>query len=149
LEQLRAKDTAAVKDGVEELLAFCNSSSSDDVRQIAFNLRQRAGVEVPIEFSFLAACTAAGGDSGDVSMYNPSAMSKADSDGIISATLLLMMSANRISHATLALQQARSLLKVLTQMRPVAGVADSLTAFNRLHKELLTQSDSLASTLMI
>ena len=149
LEQLRAKDTVAVKDGVEELLALCNSSSSDDMREVAFSLRQRAGLEVPIEFSFLAACTATSSDSRGISVYNPSAISEADSDGIISATLLLMMSANRITHATLALQQARSLQKVLEQMRPLAGVADRLTDFNRLHKELLTQSDSLAATLMM
>lgn len=79
-------------------------------------------------------------------------LSPADADGLICSAMLLMMTVNRISHATLALQQARGLTKVLRQLHRISGAphADSSiqsAAVERLHKDLLTQGDNLAATL--
>ena len=79
-------------------------------------------------------------------------LSVQDADGLTCAAMLLMMTANRIAHATLALQQARGLLKVLRQLvnitsNPHKDSTLQTAAIERLHKELLTQSDNLAATL--
>ena len=79
-------------------------------------------------------------------------LSVQDAEGLTCAAMLLMMTANRITHATLALQQARGLLKVLRQLvhtstQPHKDVSQQAAAIERLHKELLTQSDNLAATL--
>ena len=127
---------------------------------VAQQLLHRAGMEVPLDFAFIAACTAAAdtaGDllpyqytqstrpinafsqhihilptssiitrsltsyhpsPGDLCLYNPT-LNPIEADGLICAAMLLMMTANRITHATLALLQARNLLKVLRQLRNV------------------------------
>jgi hypothetical protein len=84
-------------------------------------------------------------------MYNPM-LSSFEADGLICAAMLLMMTSNRITHATLALQQARGVLKVLRQLYQIINNAnlnaqDQSIAAERLQKELLTQSDNLAATL--
>ena len=103
------------------------------------------------EFAFIAATTAAAESAGDLCLYNPM-LSVMDAEGLICAAMLLMMTVNRISHATLALQQARGLLKVLKQLHkisaaPSADRAVQVAAVERLHKDLLTQSDNLAATM--
>ena len=79
-------------------------------------------------------------------------LSALDADGLICAAMLLMMTVNRISHATLALQQARGLLKVLKQLHKISANPTNdrnaqEAAVGRLHKDLLTQGDNLAVTL--
>ena len=158
LEQLRSKDIIVVKEGIVELLSYVNDITNGreiDVRVVAQQLLHRAGIEVPLDFAFIAACTAASdsaGDfttlclyypmslrhyesccpimhstnedpsshtlSGDLCLYNPT-LNPIESDGLICAAMLMMMTANRITHATLALLQARNLLKVLRQLRNV------------------------------
>lgn len=51
LEILRKKDTVIVRDGMEELLAFCNGNMegrNGNVQAIGHNLQQKAGAEVPM-----------------------------------------------------------------------------------------------------
>jgi hypothetical protein len=79
-------------------------------------------------------------------------LSVVDAEGLICAAMLLMMTVNRISHATLALQQARGLLKVVKQLKKISGApstnhAVQEAAVERLNKDLLTQSDNLAATM--
>ena len=57
--------------------------------------------------------------------------------------MLLMMTANRISHANLALQQTRSLLKLLNDLAKQSSEA----AKERTRKELYSLSENLAATL--
>ena len=150
LGRIRTKDIAIVQNGIAELLELCNGSgnaSIGDIKAVAFSLQQKAGIEASLEFTHIAACTAASGPTGDLSMYNPTMISKGDSEGLVCTTMLLMMTANRISHATLASVQGRSLLKVLEQLRSLVNSADKQQEFDRLKKELLTQSDNLALTL--
>jgi hypothetical protein len=154
LELLRKKDTSIVREGMGELLAYCNSATvgrDGNVQAIGYNLQQKAGAEVPMEFAFIAATTAAADAAGDLCLYNPM-LSPLDADGLNCVVMLLMMTANRITHATLALQQARGLLKVLLQMHKAVNNPDQnstkqANTVQRLHKELLTQSDNLAATL--
>jgi hypothetical protein len=58
--------------------------------------------------------------------------------------MLLMMSANRINHANLALQQSRTVLKLLKVLH---STSLSPTVSERTTKELLSQSENLATTL--
>jgi hypothetical protein len=154
LEMLRDKDTAIVRGGMEELLAYCNSSTTggdSEIQAIGHILKQKAGAEVSIEFAFIAATTAAADSTGDLCLYNPM-LSPLDADGLSCAAMLLMMTANRVTHAILALQQARGLLKVLKQMHTIViNPEESSTlqaaGLERLQKEVLTQSDNLAVTL--
>ena len=79
-------------------------------------------------------------------------LSALDADGLVCAAMLLMMTVNRISHATLALQQARGLLKVLKQLHQISAnpkkdYSAQEAAVGRLNKDLLTQGDNLAVTL--
>ena len=51
LDKLRERDAAIVKEGVKELLDFCNSkvfTQESSVRAIAHSLKQKAGIEVPM-----------------------------------------------------------------------------------------------------
>jgi Protein of unknown function (DUF3638) len=97
--------------------------------------------------------TAAACSAGDLCLYNP-LLNPNDAEGIICAAQLLMMTANRITQATLALSQARGLLVVLRQLHK-AVVSPSLSqdpakrtrVIERFRKELITQSDNLAATL--
>ena len=103
------------------------------------------------EFAFVAASTAAADAAGDLCLYNPM-LTVYDADGLTCAATLLMMTSNRITHATLALLQARGLLKVLRQLllitsKPLNDLTAQNAAIERSHKELLTQSDNLAATL--
>ena len=113
------------------------------------------------EFAFTAALTAALEAPGDFSYYNP-VLRASEAEGLACCTMLLMLAANRISHSSLALQQARGLLKVLQSLQSTitsmsvassskaAGATDPTVQRNtieRLRKEMLTQSDNLAATL--
>ena len=68
--------------------------------------------------------------SGDLCLYNPT-LNPIESDGLICAAMLLMMTANRITHATLALLQARNLLKVLRQLRNVMSQSAGNTSYHQ------------------
>ena len=57
--------------------------------------------------------------------------------------MLLLMSANRINHGTLALQQSRNLLKLLRDLKNKLGGEGA----ERTRKELLSLSENLAATL--
>lgn len=81
-----------------------------------------------------------------------------DSDGLICSTMLLMMTSNRISHATLAIQQSKNLLNTCQQQLQIISLSqanqndsqDSKKQFviiEQLQKEIQTQSDNLAATL--
>ena len=59
--------------------------------------------------------------------------------------MLLLMTANRVNHCTLALQQTRSLLKLLRDLKSKLGTGG--IAADRVRKELLSLSDNLAVTL--
>ena len=68
LEQLRSKDIIVVKEGIVELLSYVNDITNGreiDVRVVAQQLLHRAGIEVPLDFAFIAACTAASDSAGD------------------------------------------------------------------------------------
>lgn len=68
LEQLRSKDIIVVKEGIVELLTYVNDIPNGreiDVRVVAQQLLHRAGMEVPLDFAFIAACTAAADTAGD------------------------------------------------------------------------------------
>ena len=73
--------------------------------------------------------------------YNPF-LNPAEADNILGCVMLLMMVANRISLANLALGQARSLLKMLYSLE--RGKASHP---ERLKMEMLSLADTLASTL--
>lgn len=90
----------------------------------------------------MAATTAVADSSGDLCRFNPF-LSDVEADGVTCSVLLLMMSANRISHVNLALQQSRSLLKLLNNLKK--STVDVLR--ERIRKELLSQSENLAATL--
>ena len=99
--------------------------------------------------------TAAADFTGDLCLYNPM-LSLTISDGLVCSAMLLMMTSNRITHATLALQQAKTLLKVLQKLsllisqpnyNSVSGSSQQVTNMVQLNKELSTQSDNLAVTL--
>jgi hypothetical protein len=60
-----------------------------------------------------------------------------ETDGILSATVLLMMILNKIYHINLALQQSRSLMKILYQLK--------FSFSPRLFKKLISLSDNLAA----
>ena len=51
LEKLREKDQMIIRNGIEELLNFCNSSTdatNGDIQAVAYSLQHRAGTEVPM-----------------------------------------------------------------------------------------------------
>ena len=106
------------------------------------------------EFSFIAALTAAADFTGDLCLYNPM-LSITNSDGLVCSAMLLMMTSNRITHATLALQQAKTLLKVIQKQLLLISQSNynnnhgsqQFTNMEQLNKELSTQSDNLAVTL--
>jgi hypothetical protein len=90
---------------------------------------------------------AASDAAGDLCLYNP-ILRASEAQGLVCCIMLLMMTSNRISHATLALQQARGLLKLLNQLQTAdASVGADPIVSERIRKELLTQSDTLAATL--
>ena len=99
--------------------------------------------------------TAAADFTGDLCLYNPM-LSLTISDGLICSAMLLMMTSNRITHATLALQQAKTLLRVLQKLSLLisqpnynsgSGSTQQVNNMIQLNKELSTQSDNLAVTL--
>lgn len=142
---LRDRDTKAVTHGVSELLSYTNGYDHFKQGSEAAGshiLLQKGGLEVALEFDFLAACTATNDVSGDPSLYS-FFLSTAEKDSILSCTMLLMMSANRVSHATLAIQQARNVLKLLNDMNGMNDSDESL----RTSKEILSLCDTLATTL--
>ena len=82
-------------------------------------------------------------------------LSITNSDGLVCSAMLLMMTSNRITHATLALQQAKTLLKVIQKQLLLISQSNynnnhgsqQFTNMEQLNKELSTQSDNLAVTL--
>ena len=74
LEQLRSKDIIVVKEGIVELLTYVNDIPNGreiDVRVVAQQLLHRAGMEVPLDFAFIAACTAAADTAGESYPFLP------------------------------------------------------------------------------
>jgi hypothetical protein len=95
------------------------------------------------DMEYLASATATAEISGNIVRCNPF-VSSTDAGGITCCTMLLMMTANRINHANLALQQARGVLKLLKGLQRSGLEA---TAAARIRKELLSLSENLAATL--
>lgn len=150
LNDLRQKDTKIIKDGVSELLDFTNgvtqSKLGHDVAS-GFQALHRSGYETYLEFDFLSACTATADTRGDLSLYNIF-LTDGDIQSIMCCTMFLMMSSNRVSHATLAIQQARNVVKLLQELQKIEKNANSdKDNAERIKKELLSLSDTLAVTL--
>jgi hypothetical protein len=145
LIQLRDRDTKIVTEGVTELLSYTNGY--DHFKQGsepagAHILLQKGGFEANIEFDFLASCTATSESSGDPSLYSYF-LSSLERDSILSCTMLLMMTTNRVNHASLAVQQARNVVKLLNELNRTTD-SDKV---EQIRKELLSLSDTLAATL--
>lgn len=99
--------------------------------------------ETPLDFVFLSASTATSDAAGDLLRWNPF-LTRAEADSIVCCTLLLMMTTNRINHSILALQQGRSLFKLLKALQnPKIDAIQS----ERLKKEILSLGENLAATL--
>jgi hypothetical protein len=93
----------------------------------------------------LAATAAASLNLGGLCRYNPF-LSPLESDGITCATMLVMMTSNRVSLANNALNQARKLLKLLSLI--ASQSADNLkSSRDRLIKELNSSAENLATIL--
>lgn len=100
--------------------------------------------ETPLDFVFLSASAATTDAAGDLLRWNPF-LSRSEIDGIICCVLLLMMTTNRINHSILALQQSRSLFKLLKALQN-PKLTDP-TQSERLRKEILSLAENLAATL--
>lgn len=71
-------------------------------------------------------------------------LSATDATGITCCAMLLMLTVNRVSQCSLALQQARGVLKLLKTLQRTG--LDAVIA-GRIRKELLSLSENLAITL--
>lgn len=92
---------------------------------------------------FLSASTATVDAAGELTRWNPF-LTRSEVDGIVCCVILLMMTTNRINHSILALQQSRSLLKLLkTLQNPKLEHTQAV----RLRKEALSLGENLAATL--
>lgn len=87
----------------------------------------------------MAASVAAADSAGDLCRFNPF-LTPNDAEGISCCVILLMMTANRINLCTLALQQSRTLLKLLLDFQRQS----SEEMKERLRKELLSLGENLA-----
>ena len=97
----------------------------------------------------MAACIAASSSASSLGRFN-NFLSLEDVDRASNAIILLMMAANRISLASLALQQARNLRKLLKSLP--AHVSSNLTNQSesmgrRMRKEIVSLGENLAQTL--
>ena len=99
--------------------------------------------ETPLDFVFLSASTATSDAAGDLLRWSPF-LTRAEIDSIVNCTLLLMLTTNRINHSILALQQCRSLSKLLKALQNPK--IDSVQS-ERLKKEILSLGENLAATL--
>ena len=89
----------------------------------------------------MAACTATNDYNGDPSLFSYF-LTASDNETILGCTMLLMLTANRVSHCNLAIQQARNVAKLLQSIP-----ADNVALLESTKKELLSLGDTLAVTL--
>ena len=146
LEKVRESDIKFVKQGVDDIVDYCNGDHAchyGDIGALTHRLKQNGHSETYLDFEFLATSTASADAAGDLKKWNPF-LSRGDVDGLICCIMLLMMTANRINHCILALQQSRSLLKLLKALQNPN--LDNV-ASDRLKKELLSLSENLSATL--
>ena len=94
---------------------------------------------------------------GDMRLYNPT-LNLSDLDGVITGIIVIMLVCNRIALTNLALQQARGIFKLISQLKQCANVTSKDVAttgidvndgpnVHRIRKELLASGNALASFL--
>ena len=98
-------------------------------------------------FDFLVLCTGNNDNTGNLKVYNPF-LSDEECTDIITAVLVIMMCANRISQTNLAMHQITSVRKSLQALKvSFTSGTDDATKRAIICKELLSSSTNLAATL--
>jgi len=91
----------------------------------------------------MTAATASLSPAAKLSLFNPF-LSTEEEQGVLKLVTLVMMTTNRINQATLSIQQAKSVDKILKAM--MANTSNP-TSYESLRKELRTLSATLAATI--